>query len=32
MSMGMMPILNQAAGKVKDAVTGNANEPTDRKS
>jgi hypothetical protein len=30
--MGMMPILNQAAGKVKDTVTGKPNEPTDRKS
>lgn len=30
--MGMVPILNQAAGKVKATVTGKLNEPTDRKS
>ena len=30
--MGMMPILKQAAGKVTDTVTGDENEPTDRKS
>jgi hypothetical protein len=29
--MGLSPMLGQAAGKVKDAVTGNQREPTDRK-
>ena len=28
--MGMAPMLKQAAGKVKDVVTGHAHEPTDR--
>ena len=30
--MGMSPMLKQAAGKVKDTITGHAHEPTDRKS
>jgi hypothetical protein len=29
--MGMTPIVKQAAGAVKDAITGHAHEPTDRK-
>ncbi len=29
--MGMSPIVKQAAGKVKDLLTGHAHEPTDRK-
>ena len=30
-SMGVMPIVNQAAGKVKDVISGTEREPTDRK-
>ncbi|MEJ7759323.1 MAG: hypothetical protein WKF55_06990 [Gemmatimonadaceae bacterium] len=29
--MGVAPIMKQAAGKMKDAITGDAREPTDRK-
>ena len=29
---GMMPVFKQAAGKMEDTVTGEADEPTDRKS
>jgi hypothetical protein len=29
--MGVSPVLKQAAGKVKDVLTGHAHEPTDRK-
>jgi hypothetical protein len=29
--MGVSPVLNQAAGKVNDVLTGHAHEPTDRK-
>jgi hypothetical protein len=30
--MGVSPVLKQAAGKVKDVLTGHAHEPTDRRS
>ncbi len=29
--MGMMPMMKQAAGKVKDVITGNEHEPTSRR-